>query len=213
MLTLNAFASAMILALVASPAARSAAFPASLSRPTGQSKRNVGRPVAMHTEEVAGLEPRAAARPWKSIVLHHSATASGNVASIDAVHRRQKDRAGKPWLGIGYHFVVGNGHLMGDGEIQPTFRWRDQLPGAHAGRHEYNDYGIGICLIGNFDETEPTAQQLAALGTLVSTLARRYSIPSERVVRHQDVQATLCPGRHFHLDRLLASSFGPAEGP
>ncbi len=76
------------------------------------------------------FEPGVAARDWRSIVVHHSATSGGSVASIDAVHRRQRDSAGQPWLGIGYHFVVGNGHSMDDGEIQPTFRWRQQLAGA-----------------------------------------------------------------------------------
>ena len=67
-------------------------------------------------------------------MLHHSATADGDVASIDAVHRLKRDLKGNPWLGIGYHFVVGNGHKMADGEVQPTFRWLQQLAGAHAGR-------------------------------------------------------------------------------
>ena len=36
------------------------------------------------------FEPPVAARDWKSIVLHHSATDGGSVESIDAVHRRRK---------------------------------------------------------------------------------------------------------------------------
>jgi hypothetical protein len=145
-----------------------------------------------------------ASRDWRMIVLHHSATAGGSVESIDAVHRRQRDRDGKPWLGIGYHFVIGNGQPMADGEIRPTFRWLEQLSGAHAGKREINDEGIGVCLIGNFDEAPPTERQIAAVGNLLGTLARRYSIPRERIVRHQDVQATRCPGRWFPMDMLLA---------
>jgi hypothetical protein len=150
------------------------------------------------------FQPAVAARDWKSIVLHHSATSGGSVESIDAVHRRQKDAEGKPWLGIGYHFVVGNGRRMGDGEIRPTFRWRKQLPGAHAGRREENERGIGICLIGNFDRRAPTEKQIAAARTLVKTLAGRYDIRRGRVLRHQDVAATLCPGRLFPRQQVLA---------
>lgn len=157
------------------------------------------------------FEPAVAARDWKSIVLHHSATSGGSVESIDAVHRRQKDAEGKPWLGIGYHFVVGNGRRMGDGEIRPTFRWRKQLPGAHAGRREENERGIGICLIGNFDAAAPTAKQVAAVRVLVKTLAARYGIPRRRVLRHQDVAATLCPGRLFPWEQVLAD-LPPAKG-
>lgn len=150
------------------------------------------------------FEPAVAARDWKSIVLHHSATEGGSVESIDAVHRRQKDAAGNPWLGIGYHFVVGNGHGMGDGEIRSTFRWQKQLPGAHAGQREQNEHGIGICLIGNFDRRAPTEKQIAAARGLVKTLAERYDIRRGRVLRHQDVAATLCPGRLFPRQQVLA---------
>ncbi len=89
------------------------------------------------------LEPTIAPRAWKTIVVHHSATSGGDVGSIDAVHRRQKDRAGRPWLGIGYHFVIGNGNPLADGDIRPTFRWLQQLPGAcgptgpERARHRY----------------------------------------------------------------------------
>ncbi len=160
--------------------------------------------AAQRTEAVEPYEPEAAARAWKSIVLHHSATSGGSVDAIDAVHRRRRDADGKPWRGIGYHFVVGNGHSMRDGEIQPTFRWRQQLAGAHAGRHEENESGIGICLIGNFDEAPPTEKQLAALSRLLQTLSTRYAIGRGRVLRHKDVQNTLCPGALFPWEQVLA---------
>jgi hypothetical protein len=149
--------------------------------------------------------PQAPPRAWTSIVVHHSATTEGDVAAIDAAHRQQRDPQGKPWLGIGYHFVVGNGRPMGDGEIQPTFRWLRQLSGAHAGKRDYNEHGIGICLIGNFDEAAPTARQVAAVGYLLKSLAQRHAIPRERIVRHSEVQATACPGRLFPWEQLLAN--------
>jgi hypothetical protein len=164
-------------------------------------------------ERADRFEPHVASRVWTSIVLHHSATNGGSVASIDAVHRKQTDRAGNFWLGIGYHFVVGNGQQMADGEIQPTFRWFKQLTGAHAGSRDFNEHGIGICLIGNFDEQPPTAKQLAALGELLQTLAHRYAIPRERVLPHRDVQATRCPGRLFPWDRAVAGLSSAAKGP
>ena len=50
---------------------------------------------------------------WQYLVIHHSGTAAGSVASIHADHRRRVDAAGNPWLGIGYHFVIGNGRSGG----------------------------------------------------------------------------------------------------
>jgi hypothetical protein len=167
------------------------------------STHSPGARSASWLSAIDDLDISKPSRTWTSIVLHHSATRGGDVASIDAVHRRQKDRQGRPWLGIGYHFVVGNGHPMGDGEVQATFRWRQQLSGAHAGQRDYNDHGIGICLIGNFDEADPTKKQLAAVGQLVRQLAERHAIGRERVIRHQDVHPTACPGRRFPWEQLL----------
>jgi hypothetical protein len=162
-------------------------------------------PAARPDTLSADLEPGRAARTWTSIVLHHSATRGGSVEAIDAAHRRQKDARGESWLGIGYHFVIGNGQQMGDGELQPTFRWRQQLAGAHAGRREHNEHGIGICLIGNFDQSAPTARQLQTARRLVDALSARFDIAPRNVLRHADVAATACPGRHFSLEDVVAA--------
>ena len=158
------------------------------------------------------FESGASPRPWSTIILHHSATPGGSVASIDAAHRAKKDRAGNPWLGIGYHFVIGNGRQMADGEVQPTFRWLKQLAGAHAGDRQQNERGIGICLIGNFEQAAPTARQIEAVRDLTRILSRRYAISRERVLRHQDIQATACPGRLFPWDQFLAELPRPSQG-
>lgn len=144
-------------------------------------------------------QPTVAARNWKHIVLHHTASTAGDVESIHEAHRKNKDKNGNPWLGIGYHFVIGNGHGMADGEIEPTFRWKQQLQGAHAGVSEHNQRGIGICLIGNFSESEPTTAQMASVRRLVRTLAKEYDIPPSEIVGHGDVKATECPGKYFSL--------------
>lgn len=139
---------------------------------------------------------------WQYIVLHHSASASGSVESIHREHQQRKDASGNPWLGIGYHFVIGNGHGMEDGMIQPTFRWTDQVHGAHSGNALINARGIGICLIGNFEQHSPTPAQVKAIRTLVRTLASRHKISVDRIMGHGDVKATACPGKLFPLKDL-----------
>lgn len=131
------------------------------------------------------------------MVLHHSATDSGSVESIDAAHKQRLDAAGNPWKGIGYHFVIGNGNGMNDGEVQATFRWQDQLAGAHAGDANYNEFGIGICLIGNFEESPPTTAQLASLQRLLLRVRQEFGIKEQQILRHGDLKATACPGRLF----------------
>lgn len=139
---------------------------------------------------------------WKYIVIHHSGTDSGSVESIHREHRSRKDAYGNNWLGIGYHFVVGNGNGMPDGEIEGTFRWKEQIHGAHSGHAVFNARGIGICLIGNFENTDPSVRQLAAVRKLVRELAGRFGISGEQVVGHSAVRATSCPGRRFPLKEL-----------
>ena len=159
---------------------------------------------------VAHQEEARESRGWKYIVLHHSATASGSVESIHAAHRRRRDANGQPWLGIGYHFVIGNGDGMGDGEVAATFRWRQQIDGAHAGVAEFNQLGVGVCLIGNFEDGSPTSAQLASAKRLIHALQAEYGIDDDRILAHRDLKPTACPGEQFSL-RVLRNR--PAVSP
>ncbi len=143
-------------------------------------------------------------REWKYIVVHHSATPTGSAAEFDVEHR---DRG---WDGLGYHFVIDNGHGGPDGRVEVGERWRIQKWGAHTGKtpgNEYNYHGIGICLVGDFTNHMPTANQLASLRRLVTYLMAKYNIPAENVVGHCDGPGTSteCPGRMFHA--YLHSTF------
>ncbi|MEM1062197.1 MAG: peptidoglycan recognition family protein, partial [Planctomycetota bacterium] len=109
------------------------------------------------------------------------------------------DADGNPWLGIGYHFLIGNGHGMPDGAIEPTFRWDRQLAGAHAGDATMNKHAIGVALVGNFESRPPTARQTEALVALLQTLATEHGLGPGDLITHADVRPTLCPGRHFPL--------------
>ena len=98
--------------------------------------------------------PNKADRPWRYIVLHHSASASGNYDEIDREHRKILG-----YEGCGYHFVIGNGNGSGDGQIEVAQRWNNQKQGVHcrnARSHDIDEYGIGICLVGDLDQQPPT---------------------------------------------------------
>ncbi len=144
-------------------------------------------------------KPDVPERSWTSIVIHHTAAEAGSVESIHEAHQQRKDKDGNPWLGIGYHFVIGNGNGMGDGEIEPTFRWRQQMHGAHAGDQQHNQHGIGIAMVGNFEKHPPSPAQLAAVKRLVATLKLAYGISSSNVIGHSDIKATACPGKYFPM--------------
>ena len=138
-------------------------------------------------------------RKWEYIVIHHSYTESGSEKEFDNYHRTHNG-----WLGVGYDFVIGNGQGSPDGAIEVTFRWETQIQGAHAGNEEYNQHGIGICLVGNFETGYPTEKQMAALVSLVSCLQERCHIPSANIILHRHVRDTRCPGEHFPFYRLIS---------
>jgi hypothetical protein len=154
-----------------------------------------------------GWLPAETEHSWRYVVIHHSATNNGSVKSIHNDHRQRKDRAGNNWLGIGYHFVIGNGNGMEDGEIASTFRWKQQIHGAHSGSTMHNANGIGICLIGNFQKSAPTANQLKAVRSLIGQLSNRYQIPARLVIGHNAVKSTDCPGKYFRLQEVVRDAF------
>lgn len=136
-------------------------------------------------------------RPWRYIVLHHSASDSGNANVFDVEHRA------RGWDGLGYHFVIDNGKGGLDGQIEIGERWKLQKWGAHTGNtpsNEYNNYGIGICMVGDFTNSMPTRAQLTSMKQLVLELMAKYDIPPENVVGHRDAPGanTQCPGETFH---------------
>jgi hypothetical protein len=156
-------------------------------------------------------QPAAQLREWNYIVIHHTATRTGSVESIHQTHLARRDADGNPWRGIGYHFVIGNGHGMKDGQIEATFRWRDQIAGAHAGDAAHNAQGIGICLIGNFEQEPPTDAQLKALTHLTRSLSNTCDIPLQNIKGHCDVKSTVCPGRYFPMQELTQILTGEAS--
>ena len=129
----------------------------------------------------------AITRKWNRIILHHSAGTSGSAEAFDRQHRQQG------WDGLGYHFVIGNGRGMGDGELAVGHRWTAQKGGAHCKGHNHDS--IGICLVGNFENAPPTPRQLETLRKLVAEI--HGVLPDLPVMKHGDLGRTLCPGKHL----------------
>ncbi len=149
--------------------------------------------------------PPKADRSWRYIVLHHSAHETGSYAQLDRDHREELGTKG-----CGYHFVIGNGSESPDGQIEVAQRWSDQKGGAHcrdAKLPDVNDYGIGICLIGDLDQSEPTPKQIEAAQSLVEYLKDRYQIRVENVGTHNVLaqNPTACPGKHFPTQAILGT--------
>ncbi|MFA5259986.1 MAG: N-acetylmuramoyl-L-alanine amidase [Candidatus Omnitrophota bacterium] len=153
-------------------------------------------PYASSPQQIISLFP---SRQWKYIIVHHSATQEGSSLQF---HRHHQE---KGWDSIGYHFVIDNGKSgKPDGFIEITPRWLKQQHGAHCKASDMNSVGIGICLVGNFNQDEVTPGQMDALVYLVNELKRYYKIPKNKILGHRQVPGsqTDCPGQRFPWDRF-----------
>jgi len=148
------------------------------------------------------LPPSHLEKSWSAIVIHHSGTTNGNADIFDKWHRQ-----GNHWEGVGYDFVIGNGTDSTDGQVEVTFRWRQQMTGAHCKtpNNWANEDAVGICLVGNFNDTSPTDSQMRSLLDLIRFLQNRYRIPRSRIYGHNTApgaRATDCPGKNFPMSKL-----------
>jgi len=143
----------------------------------------------------AAWVPTAPLNHWYWIVIHHSATPTGGAAAFDKMHKA------KGWDELGYHFVIGNGTDTPDGKIEVGPRWPKQKWGAHdkTPGNQFNEHGIGICLVGNFDVNHPSNAQMKSIEKLVAYLMKTYHIPADHVLGHGETKATECPGRYMNV--------------
>lgn len=139
----------------------------------------------------------------KQLIIHHSAGSHGSVQIIREQHVLRNG-----WKDIGYHDVIGNGNGQRDGEIKSGRS--HTLQGAGVALANANR--LHVCLIGNFELTEPTPKQIASLGHWLHTNLRRYGIKpgADTVMGHCQAalkgHETACPGRHLirRLDAIRA---------
>jgi len=70
-----------------------------------------------------------------------------------------------------------------------------------------NEKGIGIALVGNFDQDVPTPNQLQSLTYLIKILCNYYKIPYLNIIGHKEAEgaSTDCPGKRFPWHQLRQS--------
>lgn len=135
---------------------------------------------------------------WQYIVVHNSGTKQGNARIFANYHRNVR----KMKNGLAYHFVIGNGTSSGNGEIEIGSRWTNQINGGHVASDYLNNIAIGICFVGDFNRSQPTPAQLAALEELIRYLRERVGKSKGRasiVKAHREInpKPTDCPGDRF----------------
>jgi N-acetyl-anhydromuramyl-L-alanine amidase AmpD len=126
------------------------------------------------------------------IVIHHSATPDGTVhRDFDSLRRGHLSRG---FRDIGYHWVI----EYVDGVLAAIPGRAEWESGAHCiGR---NVDGIGVCVIGNFEYEYPSEELYQFVAQLCRQIMTRY--PIIEIGGHRDYDATLCPGKHFDVEKV-----------
>ena len=139
-------------------------------------------------------------RRWQFIVVHNSGTRQGNARAFDYYHRHVR----RMQNGLAYHFVIGNGTSTGNGQIEVGDRWRRQINGGHVHSDYLNNISLGICLVGDFNRSQPTRAQLDSCEELIRYLRERCGKTDRGAIPvrpHREMNpprwATDCPGDDF----------------
>lgn len=143
------------------------------------------------------------------MTIHHTATRQNversladKLRGLQAFSQRDDslgDGRKKPaWADIPYHY-----YIAVDGTVGEARSWR------YVGDSNtpYDPTGhLLIVVEGNFEDEQLTEGQMRALEALVTTFARRFNVPGERLGAHKDYASTRCPGRNLYaeLPRLRA---------
>ena len=152
----------------------------------------------------------------KAIIIHHTASdrtriqQDGIIAHLQNIYKfhTQDRKRGDIW----YHFLIDD-----NGNIYEGRAGGENIIAAHTKRNNPNT--IGISLVGNFEEEEPTTKQVNALIKLTATLLDKYHIDPDKnvtfhesqdqkpyiehhdlptIIGHQDTSNTSCPWKYLY---------------
>ncbi|MEM9374224.1 MAG: peptidoglycan recognition family protein [Planctomycetota bacterium] len=157
---------------------------------------------ARGVEAVFGTAEAITPGRWESIVVVHSGSPVGSPASIETEHR------GVGYDGMGFHFLVGNGAGMSEGQIHVGYRWMEQRDGAELAGLDSSRGVVEVCLVGDGDRRPFGDEQLHRAAQLVAALAERLEIPSSGIRLHSELAETSSPGTYFPrqaFEELIAS--------
>lgn len=137
------------------------------------------------------------------ITIHHTATRQDRARSLadklrglQAFSQRDDslgDGRKKPaWADVPYHY-----YIAVDGTVGEARSWR------YVGDSNtpYDPTGhLLIVVEGNFEDEQLTEPQMRALESLVTSFARRFKVPAERLGAHKDYASTRCPGKNLYAE-------------
>jgi N-acetyl-anhydromuramyl-L-alanine amidase AmpD len=76
------------------------------------------------------------------------------------------------------------------------------MEGAHCAAQGMNQKALGICFVGNFDETPVPLEQWNKGVIFVASLVNLLDIPTRFIVGHRDYTSKSCPGKLFEVEQF-----------
>lgn len=185
---------------------------ASLTTSTGESltlkAQDVEAPTAYAAQDRAGLRRADYGRAsWQPAARGNYTNANRGPRKIDfiVVHVVEGPKSSaishfkNPSSDVSAHYVVGRSGGIAQCVRNEDIAW-------HAGNWPVNTRSIGIehAGYGRYRSTWTDAMYRAS-ARLSASVCRKYKVPVDRkhIVRHRKVSSTLCPGKHFDMDRYL----------
>jgi hypothetical protein len=164
------------------------------------------------THDASGKKYRWAQRyspKVKLLVVHHTAQKIAGdtrppVERMRALYEYHANSRG--WGDIGYHYIIDE-----QGGIYEGRNGGKNVVGGHV--YCGNVGTAGIALMGNFEEEQPTQQQIQSLQWMLDHLGDKYNINLNRnvsyhgknvktILRHKDLISTECPG--FYMSHTVS---------
>lgn len=149
-------------------------------------------------------KPMLSKSRWEYIVIHHSfSTDTASTRNWTAICKYHVEVNG--WASVGYHLGL---------EMEPQgMAVHNGRPLTQDGAHAlgFNRNGIGICLVGNYDNDPPSEIRMIALSELCLRLMRDHGIPATKVIGHRETYGKRtppvpveksCPGQQFDMDKF-----------
>lgn len=166
--------------------------------------------AVLQSEWRAGLPRPVYTRSYHDVnhnIVHHSAGSNSKtdyvqvVRDIYTLHTQVNG-----WSDIGYNYLIAQDGTIFAGR-DPGNGSQDRVRGAHfCGK---NTGTLGVCVLGNYEETTPTVASVEALETVLSYQLIQQEHGSfdffthsgqdlGTIAGHRDGCATLCPGRNLY---------------
>jgi N-acetylmuramoyl-L-alanine amidase len=136
---------------------------------------------------------------WIGVIIHHSFSSDTQLDNWKAIKEYHIKKRG--FRDVGYHFGIEyiNGKL--EYQIGRALDWN----GAHC--IGCNQTHLGICLVGCYDEKEPSQEQYQAIIDLIKLLKKYFDIKEifghrEMIEKFRNEPLKSCPGWKFDFSKL-----------